>query len=193
VAHAGEDPQRHPTQLREETVGGEIRRIRECAGLPQRVTEETEALVKRYFYTVASFPPEVVAVMWTVARVDGVPRPLEDFLKCTRADERRVRKVTWRLKKAVRLSKRPSVEDYVKAPAARVNLPVSIAKSAVDVLERNRRLLAGKNPWVWAATLCIASFKKRGLLKRLAEEAGSTPTSNRNAANRIGVLRGLRR
>jgi hypothetical protein len=71
--------------------------------------------------------------------------------------------------------------------AARVNLPASIAKSAVEILERNRRLLAGKNPWVWAATLCMASFKKLGLLKRLAEEAGFTPTSNRNAANRMRV------
>jgi hypothetical protein len=33
----------------------------------------------------------------------------------------------------------------------------------------------------------MASFKKLGLLKRLAEEAGSTPTSNRNAANRMRV------
>jgi transcription initiation factor TFIIIB Brf1 subunit/transcription initiation factor TFIIB len=177
----------HSYEKRLSAVGGEIRRIRECAGLPQRVTEETEALVKRYFDTVAGFPPEVVAVLWTVARVAGVPRPLEDFLRCSKADERRVRRVAWRLKKAVRLGKRPSVEDYVKALAARVNLPASIAKSAVEILERNRRLLVGKNPWVWAATLCMASFKKLGLLKRLAEEAGSTPTSNRNAANKMRV------
>jgi transcription initiation factor TFIIIB Brf1 subunit/transcription initiation factor TFIIB len=178
----------HGYERRLVKIGGEIRRIRECVGLPQSVAEEAETLVKKYFDLVAGFPPEVVAVavLWTAARVAGVPRPLEDFLKCSRADERRVRRVAWRLKKAVRLGKR-SVEDYVKTLAARVNLPASIAKSAVEILERNRRLLAGKNPWVWAATLCMASFKKLGLLKRLAEEAGSTPTSNRNAANRMRV------
>jgi len=54
-----------------------------------------------------------------------------------------------------------------------VDMPASIVKSVVDILERNRRLLAGKNPWVWAA-LWLASFKKLGLLKRLAEAAGAT-------------------
>jgi hypothetical protein len=36
--------------------------------------------------------------LWTAAKAAGVPRPLEDFLKCSRAEERRVRKVAWRLK-----------------------------------------------------------------------------------------------
>jgi len=61
----------------------------------------------------------------------------------------------------------------VKEQAAMVDMPASIVKSVVDILERNRRLLAGKNPWVWAA-LWLASFKKLGLLKRLAEAAGAT-------------------
>ncbi len=90
-----------------------------------------------------------------------MPRPLEDFLKCSRAEERRVRRVAWRLKEAVRLGKRPSVGDYVGMLAARVNLPASIVKSAVELLERNRRLLFGKNPWVSAAAaLWLASLKK---------------------------------
>ena len=54
--------------------------------------EEAGALVKRYFEVIAGFPPEVVAtaVLWTAAKVVGVPRPLEDFLRCSRAEERRV-------------------------------------------------------------------------------------------------------
>jgi transcription initiation factor TFIIIB Brf1 subunit/transcription initiation factor TFIIB len=77
----------------------------------------------------------------------------------------------------------------VKALAARVDLPASIVESALDILERNRRLLAGKNPWVWAAAagLWLASLKKPGLLKRLAEAAGSTPESIRNAAKKMRV------
>ncbi len=151
---------------------------------------EAEALVKKYFEVVAGFPPEVVAVavLWTAAKAAGVPRPLEDFLKCSRADERRVRKAAWRLKEEMRLGGKPSIEDYVKTLAARVNLPASIARSAVELLERNRRVLFGKNPWVSAAAaLWLASFKRLGLLKALAEAAGTTPTSIRNAANKMRV------
>ena len=55
-------------------------------------------------------------------------------------------------------------------------------------MERNRRVLAGKNPWVSAAAaLWLASFKKLGLLKALAEVAGTTTASIRNAANRMRV------
>jgi hypothetical protein len=54
-------------------------------------------------------------------------------------------------------------------------------------LKRNRRVLAGKNPWVSAAALWLASFKRFGLLKALAEAAGTTPASIRNAAKRMRV------
>jgi len=55
-------------------------------------------------------------------------------------------------------------------------------------LERNRRVLAGKNPWVSAAAaLWLASFKKLGLLKTLAEAAGTTTISIRKAADRMRV------
>jgi hypothetical protein len=107
------------------------------------VAEEAEALVKKYFDVVGGFPAEVVAVavLWTAAKATGAPRPLEDFLKCSKAGGGRARKAAWRLKEAVKQSRRPSVEDYVKTLAAR---PTSIAGSAVELLERNRRVLAGK-------------------------------------------------
>jgi transcription initiation factor TFIIIB Brf1 subunit/transcription initiation factor TFIIB len=180
----------HGYERRLVKIGGEIRRIRECAGLPQHLAEETEALVKRYFETVAGFPPEVVAVavLWTAAKATSAPRPLEDFLKCSKASERRVRRVAWRLKEAVKQSRRPSIEDYVKTLAARVNLPAAVVKAAVDILERNKRVLTGKNPWVSAAAaLWLASLKKLGLLKALAEAAGTTPVSIRKAADRMKV------
>jgi transcription initiation factor TFIIIB Brf1 subunit/transcription initiation factor TFIIB len=154
------------------------------------VAKEAESLVKKYFDLVAGFPAEVVAVavLWTAAKAAGAPRPLEDFLKCSRAEERRVRRVAWRLKEVMRLGRRPSVEDYVKTLAARVNLPASVVKAAVELLERNRRVLAGKNPWVSAAAaLWLASFKRLGLLKALAEASGTTPVSIRKAADRMRV------
>jgi transcription initiation factor TFIIIB Brf1 subunit/transcription initiation factor TFIIB len=180
----------HGHERRLAKIGAELKRVKECAGLPQHVMEEAEALVKRYFEVVAGFPPEVVAVavLWTAAKVAGVPRPLEDFLKCSKADESRVRRVAWRLKEAVKQSRRPSIEDYVKTLAARVNLPASIVKAAVELLERNRRVLFGKNPWVSAAAaLWLASLKRLGLLKALAEAAGTTTVSIRKAAGRMKV------
>jgi transcription initiation factor TFIIIB Brf1 subunit/transcription initiation factor TFIIB len=126
--------------------------------------------------------------LWTAAKAAGAPRPLEDFLKCSKADERRARKAAWRLKEAVKQSRRPSIEDYVKTLAARVDLPASVVKSAVELLEKNRRVLAGKNPWVSAAAaLWLASLKKLGLLKALAEAAGATTASIRKAAGRMRV------
>jgi transcription initiation factor TFIIIB Brf1 subunit/transcription initiation factor TFIIB len=190
VAQAGEVPQRDPTRYerRLAKIGAELRRVKECVGLPQSVVEEAESLVKRFFEVVAGFPPEVVAVavLWTAAKAAGAPRPLEDFLKCSKADKGRVRKAAWRLKEVMKLGRRP-IEDYVKALAARVDLPASIVKAAVDILERNRRLLFGKNPWVSAAALWLASLKKLGLLKALAEAAGTTPVSIRKAAGRMKV------
>ncbi len=98
-----------------------------------------------------------------------------------------MRKAAWRLKEEARLG-RSSIEDYVKTLAARVNLPAPVVKSAVDILERNRRVLAGKNPRVSAAAaLWLTSFKRFGLLKALAEAAGTTTASIRNAANRLRV------
>jgi len=179
----------HGYERRLAAIGGELRRIRECAGLPQHVMEEAEALVKKYFDVVGGFPAEVVAVavLWTAAKAAGVPRPLEDFLKCSKAEERRVRKAAWRLKEVMKLGRRP-IEDYVKTLAARVGLPAAVVKAAVELLERNRRLLSGKNPWVSAAAaLWLASLKKLGLLKALAEAAGTNPTSVRNAANRMRI------
>jgi transcription initiation factor TFIIB len=158
----------HGRERRLAAIGGELKRVRECAGLPQRVVEEAEALVKRFFEVVAGFPPEVVAVavLWTAAKAAGAPRPLEDFLRCSKAEERRVRKAAWRLKEEMKLGRRPSLEDYVGTLAARVDLPAPVVKAAVDILERNRRVLAGKNPWVSAAAaLWLASFKKLGLLE----------------------------
>jgi len=53
------------------------------------------------------------AALRTTAKAAGAPRPLEDFLRCSKASERRVRRVAWRLKEEARLG-RSSIEDYVK-------------------------------------------------------------------------------
>ena len=178
----------HGFERRLSIIGAELKRVKECVGLPQSVAEEAEMLLKRYFDAVGSLPPEVVAVavLWIVTKAAGAPKPLEEFLKCSKADEGRIRKVAWRLKEVIRLERRPSIEDYVKTLAARAGLPTPVVKSAVELLESNRRLLAGKNPWIWAAAaLWLASLKRLGLLTRLAEAAGINPAGIRNASKRL--------
>jgi transcription initiation factor TFIIIB Brf1 subunit/transcription initiation factor TFIIB len=127
----------HSRERRLAKIGGEIRRVKECAGLPQHVAKEAEALVKRFFEVVRGFSPEVVAValLWAAAKAMGEPRPLGDFLKCSKADKGQVKKAAWRLKEAMKQSKRQSIEDYMKTLAARVNLPASVVKAAVELLE----------------------------------------------------------
>jgi transcription initiation factor TFIIIB Brf1 subunit/transcription initiation factor TFIIB len=178
----------HSREWKLAEIGGELKRVKECAGLPQSVVEEAEALVRKHLSAVKGFPPEAAAVaaLWTAAKAAGAPRPLEDFLTCSKADKGRVRKAAWRLMEAARLVRRLAAEDYVSTAAARAGLPTPTAKAAVELLKRNRRLLPGKNPWVWAA-LWLASSRRPGLLKRLAEAAGSTPKGVKDAAKKMRV------
>jgi transcription initiation factor TFIIIB Brf1 subunit/transcription initiation factor TFIIB len=63
----------HGRERRLVKIGAELRRVKECVGLPQSVVEEAKALVKKYFDLVSGFPPEVmaVAVLWTAAKAAG--------------------------------------------------------------------------------------------------------------------------
>ena len=54
----------------------------------------------------------------------------------------------------MKLGGKLSIEDYVGTLAARVNLPAPIVKSAVELLERNRRVLAGKTRGFLRRRLC---------------------------------------
>jgi transcription initiation factor TFIIB len=135
----------HGYERRLVKIGAELKRVRECVGLPQSVVEEAESLVKKYFDLVAGFPPEVVAVLWTAAKAAGAPRPLEDFLKCSKASERRVRRAAWRLKEVMRLGRRP-IEDYVKTLVARVNLPAPVVKAAVELLDKEQEGFSWQKP-----------------------------------------------
>jgi transcription initiation factor TFIIIB Brf1 subunit/transcription initiation factor TFIIB len=135
----------HSREWKLAAIKSEIKRIKECAGLPQHVVEEAEELAKRNFNALKGFPPEVaaVAVLWTAAKAAGAPRPLGDFLKCSKADVQKVKKAAWRLSGVVRL-KRPSVEYYVKVVAARANLPAPTVKKALEILRRTKGLWQAK-------------------------------------------------
>jgi len=72
--------------------------------------------------------------------------------------------------------------------AARARLPAPVVRRALEILEGNRRVAAGRNPWVLAAaSLWLATYKEYGMLIRLAEAAGATVEGVKNAARRMRV------
>jgi len=58
-------------------------------------------------------------------------------------------------------------------------------RRALEILEGNRRAVAGRNPWVLAAALWLATYKEYGMLIRLAEAAGATVVGVKGAARRM--------
>ena len=126
-----------------------------------------------------------VAALWLAARDLGGPRPPEDFLKCSKADKSAVKRAAWRLNEAAR-GRRPPIEEYVKMVAARAGLPAPVVRRALEILARNRRAVAGRNPWVLAAaSLWLAACRKYGMLIRLANAAGVTIVGVKGAARRM--------
>jgi transcription initiation factor TFIIIB Brf1 subunit/transcription initiation factor TFIIB len=190
VALAGFDRDTlHGREMRLASIGAEISRIRECAGAPHRVAEAAMALVRRHIYDLEGLSAGAMAAaaLWLAARDLGGPRPLRDFLRCSRADRSAVRRAAWRLDELVR-GRRPPIEEYVKTVAARAGLPAAYVRRALEILEGNRRAAAGRSPWVLAAAaLWLATYKEYGMLIRLAKAAGATVEGVKNAARRMRV------
>jgi transcription initiation factor TFIIB len=179
----------HGKERRLAAIGAEVSRVRECAGAPHRVAEAAMALVRRHVHDLEGLSAGAVAVaaLWLAARDLGGPRPLRDFLKCSKADRSAVKRAAWRLDELVR-GRRPPLEDYVKMVAARARLPAPVVRRALEILAGNRRAAAGRSPWVLAAAaLWLAAYKEYGMLMRLAEAAGVTIVGVKNAARRMRV------
>jgi transcription initiation factor TFIIIB Brf1 subunit/transcription initiation factor TFIIB len=177
----------HGREARLAAIGAEISRVRECAGAPHSVAEAALALVRRHIYELEGLSAGAVAVaaLWLASRDLGGPRPLSDFLKCGKADKSAVKRAAWRLDELVR-GRRPPLEEYVKAVAARANLPAAYVRRALEILAGNRRAAAGRNPWVLAAvSLWLAACREYGMPIRLANAAGATVEGVKNAARRM--------
>jgi transcription initiation factor TFIIIB Brf1 subunit/transcription initiation factor TFIIB len=173
-------------EMRLAAIGAEMSRVRECAGAPHRVAEAALALVRRHVHDLEGLSAGAVAVaaLWLASRDLGGPRPLGDFLKCSKADRSAVRRAAWRLEEAAR-GRRPPLEEYVEIVAARAGLPAPVMRRALEILAGNRRAAAGRNPWVSAAaaSLWLAAYKEYGMLIRLA--AGATVEAVKSAARRM--------
>ncbi len=177
----------HGREARLAAIGAEVSRVRECAGAPHRVAEAAMALVRRHVHDLEGLSAGAVAAaaLWLAARDLGEPRPLGDFLKCSRADKSAVKRAAWRLDELVR-GRRPPLEEYVKAVAARAGLSAPVVRRALEILAGNRKAVVGRNPWVLAAaSLWLAACREHGMLMRLANAAGATVEGVKNAARRI--------
>jgi len=100
----------HGREMRLASIGAEVSRVRECAGAPHRVAEAALALVRRHIYELEGLSAGAVAALWLAARDLGGPRPLRDFLKCSRADKSAVKRAAWRLEEAAR-GRRPPLRS----------------------------------------------------------------------------------
>jgi transcription initiation factor TFIIIB Brf1 subunit/transcription initiation factor TFIIB len=179
----------HGREARLAAIGAEVSRVRERASAPHRVAEAAMALVRRHVHDLEGLSAGAIAVaaLWLAARDLGEPRPLSDFLKCSKADKSAVKRAAWRLNEAAR-GRRPPIEEYVKMVAARAGLPAPVVRRALEILEGNRKAVVGRNPWVLAAaSLWLATYKEYGMLMRLAEAAGVTVEGVKGAARRIRV------
>ena len=175
----------HGKEMRLASIGAEISRVRECAGAPHSAAEAALALVRRHVYDLEGLSAGAAAALWLAARDLGEPRPLSDFLRCSKADKSAVKRAAWRLDELVR-GKRPPLEDYVGIVAARARLSASYVRRALEILAGNRKAVVGRNPWVLAAaSLWLATYKEYGMLMRLAEAAGVAIVGVKNAARRI--------
>jgi len=109
------------------SIGAEMSRVRECAEAPHRVAEAALALARRHIYDLEGLSAGAVAALWLAARDLGEPRPLGDFLKCSKADKSAVKRAAWRLNETAK-GRRPPLEDYVKMVTARANLPAAYVR-----------------------------------------------------------------
>ena len=100
----------HGKERRLAAIGAEVSRVRECAGAPHRVAEAALALVRRHVYDLEGLSAGAVAALWLASKDLGEPRPLRDFLKCSKADRSAVKRAAWRLNEAAR-GRRPPLRS----------------------------------------------------------------------------------
>jgi len=102
----------HGREARLASIGAEVGRVRECAGAPHSVAEAALALVRRHIYELEGLPAGAIATaaLWLASRDLGGPRPLSDFLRCSKADKSAVRRAAWRLDELVR-GRRPPLRS----------------------------------------------------------------------------------
>ncbi len=143
----------------------EVKRLTSVLNLPQNCA--VNALMIARQHVGRGFSPQALAAAALIiaCRMLKMPRPIEDFVGVVDNIEK-MKKIIREL--AVLVKTPPQLEYYVSVIASRLNVPPLVAKSAKELLQRNRRVLQGRNPWAAAAAALWLSGVDMSLLKQFA-------------------------
>ncbi len=155
----------------------EIKRLASVLNLPQNCADNALKIAKQLVGR--GFSPQALAAASLImaCRMLKMPRPIEDFAGFVN-DIKKMKKTLRELSALMKTP--PQLEHYVGIIAARVGVSPVVAKSAVELLQRNRRALQGRNPWAAAAAALWLSGVDMSLLKQFA-----SPSAIRIIARRL--------
>jgi transcription initiation factor TFIIB len=142
----------------------EVKRLMAQLNLPRSCADNALKLAKQL--TGSGYSPQALAAaaLFLSCRMLKSPRPISDFAGYV--DIERMRKVIRELSALVKNV--PRLEYYVAVITARLNIPPSAARTAVELLQKNKKVLQGRNPWAAAAAALWLSGVDISLLKQFA-------------------------
>jgi transcription initiation factor TFIIB len=149
----------------------EVKRLTAQLNLPQSCADNALELAKQLAGSGYSPQALAAAALFLSCRVLKSPRPINDFAGYV--DIERMRKVIRELSALVKNV--PRLEYYVAVITGRLNIPPATAKTAVELLQKNKKALQGRNPWAAAAAALWLSGVDISLLRQFA-----SPSSIKN-------------
>ncbi|MFZ8839757.1 MAG: hypothetical protein ACO2PM_12795 [Pyrobaculum sp.] len=143
----------------------EIKRLCGALGLPDACAQNAAELARRFVGR--GHPPQALAAaaLFLSCRMLKAPRPLDDFADYVESLEK-MKRVVRDLSESVKSV--PKHEHYVAVIAARLGVPAVAAKNALELIQKNRRALQGRNPWAAAAAALWLSGVDMFLLRQFA-------------------------
>jgi len=143
----------------------EIMRLSSSLAIPQSCIDNAARLARQLVGRGYSPQALAAAALIMACRMSKTPRPISDFLHYVDNIEK-MKRVLREL--SILVKNTPQLDHYVAIIVARANIPPMVAKSAVELLHRNRRALQGRNPWAAAAAALWLNGVDMTLLKQFA-------------------------
>jgi len=147
------------------TLEEEMKRMTSALNLPRSCADNATELAKQFVGRGYSPQALVAAALFLSCRMLKSPRPISDFANYVE-DLEKMKRIIREL--SVLVKNVPQLEHYVAVIAARTQVPPSVAKSAVELLQKNKKVLQGRNPWAAAAAALWLSGVDISLLKQFA-------------------------
>jgi transcription initiation factor TFIIIB Brf1 subunit/transcription initiation factor TFIIB len=157
--------ERDVLSLRYAALQEEMLRLAAALSIPQSCVENAITIAKQFVGSGYSPQALAAAALILSCRMLKKPRPISDFVNYVDNIEK-MKKI---LRDLSTLTKTPpQLESYVMIIASRINVPPIVAKSAVELLQKNKKVLQGRNPWAAAAAALWLSGVDITLLKQFA-------------------------